>query len=385
MDFLPTLAIAVLGPGLMVVCAAAVLRFSRAAAQPDEWLIHVRNGRVLCAGIGIALWRRPGDVVARFSSAVQRVRFTAEAPSSEHVSVKVDGFILWSVAPEAERAFRAFSKLGIANLDRPPPGLKSRAHLLTSSQHRAFQALLAAEVRAQVGGLTLGELFGAEKLLAGLERRLSALADQLGIAIERVEVLEVLPADAALRQELSARSEERVREEAAGARLEAAGRLRKRQAQEALRESEEELEMGLARAEADRRITLGQQEAEADRQRVAEARAFELFSARRQREDAELAAALDRIRRTAEAERDAAVLRAQAEEQKSQAVRDHELARFVVEKTASALSSWQIREGRWINVGNASPIASFGSALIGVRELLAEARLTEPENTRGAA
>jgi hypothetical protein len=191
-----------------------------------------------------------------------------------------------------------------------------------------------------------------------------------------------VPADAGLRQQLSARSEERVREEAAGVRLETAGRLRKRQAEEALRESAEQLELRLAQAEAQRRIVLSEQEAEAERQRAAEARALELFSARRQRDEAELAAALDRIRRTAEAERDAALFRSQAEEQKSQAVRDHELTRFVMEKTASALASWQIREGKWIHVGNASPVTSIGSALLGVREIIAG---LEVGGTRGAA
>src|SRR5687768_5526572 len=120
MDAFPTIAIAALGFGLILVCAAAVLRYARMSAQPDEWLLHIRNGKVLDAGIGINLWRRPDDVIARFSSAVQRVRFTAEAPSAEHLAVRVDGFVLWSVALDPERAFRAFSKLGIANLDRPP-------------------------------------------------------------------------------------------------------------------------------------------------------------------------------------------------------------------------------------------------------------------------
>jgi flotillin len=384
MEALPTIAFLLLTPGLVLICAAAVLRFARVAAQPDEWLLRMRNGRVLGAGIGIVLWRRPGDVIARFSSAVQRVRFTVQAPTAEHLPFAIDGFILWSVAPDAAGAFRAFSKLGIANLDRPPPGLKSRAHLLTSSQHHAFQALLAAEVRAQAGALSLAELLSTEKLLAGLERRLQALAEQLGIVIERVEVLQVQPADSALRQELSARSEERLREEAGEARLDAAGRLRKRQAEQALREADEQLELRLARADANRRIALGEQEAEAERERVGEARALELFVARQKREEAELEAALGRIRRTAEAERDSALLRQQAEEQKSRAVRDHELARFVVEKTASAMASWQIREGKWINVGDASPVTSIGGALLGVREIVARA-LKAPESKPGAA
>jgi hypothetical protein len=344
MEALPMIVIAVLGSALMLACTAALLKFARVTAQPDEWLLRVRNGKVLDAGIGIGLWRKPGDVIARFSSTLQRVRFTVEAPGAEHLPVKIDGFILWTVAPDVERVFRAFSKLGIANLDRPPPGLKSRAHLLTSSQHHAFQALLAAEVRAQASGLSLSELLlEPHKLLGGLERRLSALAEQLGIVIERIEVLQIEPADPQIGKELSARSEERLREEAEGARLEVAARLRKLQAEQALHQAAEQLELDLAR---------------------------------RQREEAEWAAALERVRRTAENERDAALARNVIEEQKSAAVREHELARFVAEKTAEALASWQIREGKWIHLGNASPVASIGGALLGMREIIAETRET---------
>src|SRR5262245_5374532 len=162
------------------------------AAQPDQWLLRVRNGKVVDGGIGIHVWRRPGDVIVRFSSTVQRVRFTAQALSSEHVPVVADGFLLWSVAPDPQKAFRAFSKLGIANLDHPPPGLKSPAHLLTSSQHHAFQALLAAEVRAEASTMALADLLsGDRRLVRRLEERVASLSESLGIDIERVEILQV--------------------------------------------------------------------------------------------------------------------------------------------------------------------------------------------------
>jgi hypothetical protein len=47
-------------------------------SQPDEWLLCIRNGRLVKAGVGISLWSRPFDVVVRFTSTVQRVRFTRE-------------------------------------------------------------------------------------------------------------------------------------------------------------------------------------------------------------------------------------------------------------------------------------------------------------------
>src|SRR5262249_8444340 len=100
------------------------------AAQPDEWLLCIRNGRLLRAGVGIRVGRRPGDVVVRFTSTVQRVSFSAHALSRERLQVFIDGFILWSVSPNGDGPFRAFQKLGVANLDKPPQDLRSPRHLL---------------------------------------------------------------------------------------------------------------------------------------------------------------------------------------------------------------------------------------------------------------
>lgn len=57
---------------LSIVVAAALLlmtwlRWSFQAAKPDEWLLRVRHGRLVNAGVGITLWRRLGDMVVRFS------------------------------------------------------------------------------------------------------------------------------------------------------------------------------------------------------------------------------------------------------------------------------------------------------------------------------
>ncbi len=350
----------------------SVARFSWLSAQPDEWLLRVRNGKVVEAGVGIFIWRRPGDVIARFSSTIQRVRFSAEALTAEHLAVVVDGFILWSVAPDPEKAFRAFSKLGIANLDRFPVVLKSRSHLLTSAQHHAFQALLGAEVRALVASLRLEDLLrGEHHLLGGLEERLQSLSERLGIVIERTEILQVQPADRSLLRDLSARSEESVREEAANARLEAAARLRQRQAQESEKEAAEEAEVRLAKVEGDRKVALREQETEAERQLAAEAKALELLMARQERDEAELSRALDRTRRIADADRDAAIARQTAEETKTQALRDHELAKLVAEQVGRAMSSWKIREGKWIQIGEDSPGGAVAKMVLSMRELLA--------------
>ncbi|HEY8210158.1 MAG TPA: SPFH domain-containing protein [Myxococcaceae bacterium] len=290
------------------------------AAQPDEWLLCIRNGRLLRAGVGISLWRRPGDVVVRFTSTVQRVSFSVNALSRERLQVLLEGFILWSVSPEGDGPFRAFQKLGVVNLDQPPHDLRSHRHLLSTPQHHAFQQLLSAAVQRLVATRSMNALLEQQgALVEELTEHLSALEAELGIRLERVEMLQVRPSDQDLLREMS----------------------------------------GAARAES-RRQELEREQAH----RLAmEANELEVSRAVQQREDLALQARLDRVRREAEANRDAIAAVASAEEQKSAAVRDHELSRLVAEKVGDALKALPLQEARWVTVGPQTPAAGLASLI----------------------
>ena len=49
---------------MIIAAILAVLRWTLVMSQPDEWLLCIRNGQLVKAGVGIYLWRKPGDVVA---------------------------------------------------------------------------------------------------------------------------------------------------------------------------------------------------------------------------------------------------------------------------------------------------------------------------------
>ncbi len=104
-----------------------------------------------------------------------------------------------------------------------------------------------------------------------------------------------------------------------------------------------------------------------------------LLQARRERDEVEFALALDRVRRTAEADRDVGLTRATVEEQKSNPVGDHELAKFVAKKATQAMGSRQIREGTRIRIGDASPVTWFAKMLVGMRELIAQHDDSSPQ------
>jgi len=374
--------VAVLGVVLLVMAAAGItIVRALIIAQPDQWLLCIRNGRLVKAGVGIYVWRRPGDVVARFTSTMQRVSFSVSALSRERLRLSIDGFILWSVSPGGDGPFRAFQKLGLVNLDAPPRDLRSPKHLLSTPQHRAFQQLLGAAVQRLAATRSLDEvLLEQDRLVADLRRQLAALEQEMGIRVEQIEILQVRPVDEELLRQMSAEIEARISEDAENVRrqtherakhreIESEARLADEQAEARTRELEREKAIRLAQIARDRELELRERDIERERALAGEAQAMEVAKAVFQREELEFAARLDRIRREAQASGDAISSVAAAEEKKSQGVRDHELARLVAEKVGDALKELPIHDARWITVGPHSPAGSLAALITSAREI----------------
>lgn len=353
------------------------------SAQPDEWLLCVRNGALVNAGVGVSMLRRPGDVVVRFSSTMQRVGFAVEALSLERIAVRVEGFIFWSVASEGDAPFRAYSRLGIANLMRPPPALKHPKHLLTSPQHKAFQQILSAVAQRHASTMSLAKLLGRQDdLVDGLTERLREATSEMGVNIDQVEVLATRPVDHVVQAQLSAPETERLREESERVRREVAARIASAELESTTRAEAERAEqeriareaaierartLGLAQAASQHSLRAKELELEREHSLAREALELDVARARAAREREESDARLALQRAQAEADRDAEMARAEALERMSPAVREHERAVLVAEKVAATL---KVTDARWVSVGAQSPATSVGAMIAGVREML---------------
>lgn len=359
---------------LLFALAAAALRL-RVVAQPDEWLLHIRDGRLLRTGVGVVAWRRPGDVVARFTSTLQRVRFEVQALSADGVEVALEGFLLWTVDPEGEGPFQAFRQLGIVNLEAGGEGLASAKHLLTTPQHRAFRQLLCAAAQRRAARQPLEALLHEQgALVAALGEELRGLEAELGIRIEQLEMIRVRPSDPEWLERLAAEGDATSRERARAARLESEERTRLRELASAARIAEQE--------SAERERTMAREHAHALRaqalkaERAREARlaeaalAQELAEAERALAEQALVAELDQLRRRAEAERDAAMARAEAEQARSPELRAHERALRATEAVGQALG--RLEGARWVSVGEGSPVASVAGLIQATLGALAE-------------
>lgn len=351
-----------------LIVLAFWLRWSFQTCKPDEWLLRVRGGRLVDAGVGITFWRRPGDAVVRFTSTVQRVGFVTDALSAERLGIRIEGFLLWSVSSVGDAPFRAFTKLGLADLNDCPSDLRSLKHLLAPGQHRAFKGLLGAEVRHLAAGLDLDALLGVgEALQEGLLTRLEDFADRQGIEIEQVEIHSVSPADPSLLTDLSAEKEQRVREGAVKFRVSTAERIDREKSASATR---------LAQAEiAERREREAAEVEAARRQRLAlEGAELDVTRARLKRERIEHEEQLTRDREKAAAQRDVIDTMTDAEARKPKELRDAEVLRFVAERSAQALASLPLREARWVSVGKDGPWSAIASIFESSRALIDDAR-----------
>ena len=314
---LPWIAAAVILFLLVKATMRAVVR-----ARPDEWLLVIREGVLERAGVGIWALSLPNRSVVRFTSTLQRVCFTAEALSAEHLGVAIEGFILWTVEHEGDGPFRAFQNLGIHDLQSAGERtqLKSPKHLLGAAQHHAFQAMLAAEVQRYAGTVPIERLMSEQDaLVAALMARLVPLTEGIGVRIAQLQLLRVRPTEASILAEHAKREE-----------LAAAARIDR------------------MRIDAEREKV----EQEVERKRVA------------------LAFEVERTQRTAQAKADAIAMVAEAEEKKSQAVRDYQLAEALAEQVTKAVSSLPIKEAHWTTISNDSPIGTVGRLVAELRDSL---------------
>ncbi len=379
--------------------------------RPDEWLLQIRNGNLVRAGIGLNVLRWPGDNIVRFTSTLQRVKFSTAALTSEHLGVTVEGFAMWGVLPDGDGPFRAYHTLGLADLENPPTDLRNRRHLLGAQQYRAFQTLFAACIQRLTARRRLRSLLEKQdELLQAITACIEQDADELGIRLEQVQVLAVFPTDSTKLEQLSAPEEAQLREQATRVTAETDERLeqlailsqtklandkaqseldreafaidrqvelQKRKlvaAQEQAELEQAELEakqtVDLAQLEAAQTIKQARQEAQRAVQRQQDETEREHNAARLNRERDDLELELEQVRRKAEARHDAIVSITEAEESKSQAVREQQLAETIAGRVTEAFAALPVKEMQWTTWSTDAPLAGLSHAIAELRQAL---------------
>ena len=87
-------------PGLIFLILIVIGIYFRSRfveAKPNEWLLVIRDGKLVKSGIGLKAYIGLTDSYVKFPSKIERVTFTANNVTKEMQGVIITGFAFWSV------------------------------------------------------------------------------------------------------------------------------------------------------------------------------------------------------------------------------------------------------------------------------------------------
>lgn len=149
--------------------------------EPNEWLLVVRDGKTLHAGIGTSFMVQFWDRVVRFPSRIFKVNFFTHGISLEVQGVGVSGTVVWSIDPEGEGPLRAYKFFGKELAEETPVKANSRLEEVGS-----------AVLRHRVANSSLEEIMQNRSLLRNeMLTELKKVCIGWGVAVDSVEVTEV--------------------------------------------------------------------------------------------------------------------------------------------------------------------------------------------------
>ncbi len=352
-------------------------RWGFVTADPAEFLVHVRNGRVLDGssgqGAGCFVW--PWDSVALVSTALQKLCFRADQVTAEKVGVEVVGLAVYRVA-DPLLAYRV--------LDGAAP--ERLAETLTSMFVGATRRLVAnltleACLTERKGALATELLREIAPVVGGRGRPDDATQQGWGVVIDTIEIQEVRILSERVFAALQAPYRAEIDRRARAAKLEAESAVTTREAEILRQNTEQKLAdeaaiveqkraRALAQAEHDARATvertrLAKLEADALIQSAeVEGRRFEVDAAKA-RAEAALAAELRAIEAEAGRAIAAGELALEARRAEIDAVRAAADAKRVVADRLPALAQamgQRVQEVRIHQVGQGvDPLAGLAS------------------------
>jgi len=242
--------------------------FGLVTANPAEYLVHQRLGRLRFPGRGAAAWVLPGlDRAFLIPSSVQSAAFLADQITVENQGVEIGGFALWSVADPA-RAIEA------VDFTDPDAGLARIGEQL--------RAVVEAAIRREVANLTLEQVLRQRAAMTDqLDDELTGVAERWGLAIAAIEIKSVQVLSQQLFENMQAKFRDTQRLESARSAMETDEAIARARATD--REAAATRDLAFRLAEIER-------EEEARRQEIARDQRLELAreAAKRERELARL-------------------------------------------------------------------------------------------------
>ena len=150
-------------------------------SEPNEWMLIVRNGKLMECGVGISGYAKFSDTVVKFPSKINKVKFTAQQVTKEIQGVEISGVIIWSVYREKDGPFKAFKYLGEDIKANNPK---------TANQNLVEMAN--AIVRHRIANSTIDEILkNRNEVRDEIRKEMNGIINGWGVWLESVEITDV--------------------------------------------------------------------------------------------------------------------------------------------------------------------------------------------------
>ena len=166
---------------LLVMAGAFMLKGRFVKSMPNEWMIIMRDGKLVKLGIGISSYVGWYDTVVRFPSQINKVSFTMKQLTSENQFLEISGVLLWSIYRADQGPFLAYQKLG-------EDLRKGKPEKANEDLRDATYSIL----RERIANSTVMEIIQSRhKIRDVMKKELNGLVNNWGVWIENVEITDV--------------------------------------------------------------------------------------------------------------------------------------------------------------------------------------------------
>jgi len=175
---------------LVAVPIALFISFTNryVTAEPDQWQLLIRDGKLVDAGIGSCHFKGFFDRVVRFPSSIQKVEFRVEQVTSEMQGVIANGFVMWSVHREGEGPWKAYKNLQLRDIDED-------GNVDTSSGSDHIKSVATSIIRVAIAQMSLHQcLTNRDEIRAACRAKMMEQLVGWGVWLETIEITDMLVA-----------------------------------------------------------------------------------------------------------------------------------------------------------------------------------------------
>jgi hypothetical protein len=171
--------------------------------KANEWILIMRSGKMIKAGIGLNTFKGPFDQVARFPAKIHRVQFSTEQVTKEMQGIHLTSTLVWTILRTGEGPFNAYKNLG-ADLNSRDP----------RTANDALISMASAIVRSCIANSTIAEMMRDRKGIQDrIQKEMFEVVKGWGVWLETFEVTEVKIASSSLFKDLQTSYRENIRKE----------------------------------------------------------------------------------------------------------------------------------------------------------------------------